>query len=460
MSKSVFLSPVDELLAGIGARPSPPIGMALLFTGTPPSLADLRARVADRWGGVPQLRRVLLRPGQPSWLRRHRWHPSEDVDLGAHVTEVRAAVPGDGMGQEAFTGLLARLVTQPVPGGRPPWRLLLVRPGQERAQERFALILTAHHALMDGRSLERLLSGLLDSGSERRGTTRRGVRAAPAPRGAGRPLDILRCGRALPRLRGPARPERDFAWSGLDTDTVRAARRALPGLGATFNELLLAASAGALRAVHGPPERWPGAARPLYGMFSVDLRTPEQGEELGNLLSVVRLPLPVAVDDPRERLRACRELLAGLGPLQQAQATLDLINTASRIGPWALRLVGAPAALPNWAPVACTVITWPRGPWSLDGAALERVIPLAPLQTRGTVRLTLTDYARVFTLTVTGHTPEGHARDLADAFGRELASLAHGVPASGARPGDRPVTGLGHRAGRRAMDVPDRRGRP
>ncbi|NEY32110.1 DUF1298 domain-containing protein [Streptomyces sp. PRKS01-65] len=428
--------------------------MALLFTGEPPLLDALRERVAERWGGIPLLRRSLLRPGRPSWLRRHRWQQTEDIDLRAHVAEVRAAVPGAGRGDTGFTGLLARLVAEPVPDGPPPWRLRLVRPGPGRGpQERFALVLTTHHALMDGRSLERLLSRLLDGGTGRGGAIHGGVRAARTPggavpaheapgsrlKGAGRPLDALRSGRALPLASGPPRPEGDFAWTALDTDTVRAARRALPGLGATLNELVLAASTGALRAVHGAPDRWPGAARPLYGMFSVDLRTPDQGEELGNFVSVVRLPLPVAADGPRERLLACRDLLAGTGPAHGADTTTRLVSAASRAGPWALRLLIRRAGSPRWAPVACTVIRWPRGPWSLDGASLERVIPLAPMQTPGGVRVVLTDYARAFTLSVTGHTPGGHARDLADAFGRELASLAHSVTGFRARHGDRPT---------------------
>lgn len=452
MKHSVVLSPCDELLCGTNARPEPPIGMALLFTGQPPSLDELRDRVAERWGAIPLMRRSLLRPGQPSWLRRHRWQETGNIDLRVHVTEVRTAVPCHGMDDTAFTDLLACLVTEPVFDGPPPWRLRLVHPGPEQGpQERFAVILTAHHSLMDGRSLERLLSGLLDGGTER-GSTAGSVRAAPTSRGtvparaapagwgksADRPLDALRLGGALPFPSGPPRPERDFAWVGLPTDTVRAARRALPGLGATFNELVLAASAGALRAVHGPPDCWPGAARPLHGRFSVDLRTPEQSEELGNIVSVVRLALPVAIDDSRERLRACRDLLAGLGPLHGAHTATHLVNAVARLGPWGLRLLIKWAGSPRWAPVACTVIRWPRGPWSLKGAPLERVIPLAPVQTPNTIGVSLTEYERAFTLTVTGHTPAGHTRKLADAFGQELASLAHSTPAGSAQRANRP----------------------
>ncbi|WP_164551807.1 WS/DGAT domain-containing protein [Streptomyces sp. WAC 01529] len=430
---------MEELLCGTGALPDPPIGMAALFTGEPPRLADLRDRVAERWGGLPLLRRALLRPARPAWLRPHHWLPLDDFDVRTHVLEAE----DEGEGEGAFTGLLGRLVAQPVPYGLPPWRLRLVRAGRQEdaAQQRFALVLTVHHALMDGRSLELLMSGLLDGGTGRGAATPKAAPPVRIPRptrpegrtpdgqaqDSGRLFDALRSGRALPLSAKPLLTRRDLAWTELDTDAVRAARRALPGLGATLNEVLLAASAGALRAVHGEPEGRAGASRPLHGVYSVDLRTPEQAATLGNIVSAVRLPLPVEIADPRERLAACRASSAAPGPTQGPDTTTRLLCAAARLGPWGLRLFARRAASPRWAPVSCTAIRWPRGPWSLDGAPLERVIPLGRVQIPGAVSLTLTSYANTFTLCVVSHTPAGQARLLADAFGRELTSLAGAV---------------------------------
>ncbi|WP_158708924.1 WS/DGAT domain-containing protein [Streptomyces sp. NRRL S-920] len=437
---------MDELLCGAGPHPKPPIAMAALFTGAPPPLDDLRDRVVERWGGLPLLRRTLLRPARPTWLRPHRWVPLDGFDVRAHVRE-HVLDTDEGAGGRAFTDLLGRLVTQPVPDGLPPWRLRLVRTARQTgAQEWFGLVLTAHHALMDGRSLELLLSGLLDGGHPRgaKATGRaRAVRApqvipgprraAPAerPRSTGRPLDALRTGQALPLPSGPPGAKRDLAWVDVDTDAVRAARRALPGLGASLNEILLAASAGALRTVHGEPDHWAAATRPLYGLFAVDLRTPEQPNTLGNVVSAVRIPLPMAIDDPRERLAACRAVAAAPDSAHTAAAATHLLSTAARLGPWGLRLLAVRANSRRWAPVVCTAIRWPRGPWSLDGAPLAKAITLPQVQNPEAVSLTLTSYAGTHTLSVISNTPPGQARLLAAAFERELTSVGSTVSTAG-----------------------------
>ncbi|WP_302851951.1 wax ester/triacylglycerol synthase domain-containing protein [Streptomyces sp. CNQ085] len=409
--------------------------MAALFTGVPPGADALRARVGERWGGLPRLRQVLLPPAPPARLRGHRWLPLDRFDVRRHVAVVNAA---------AFTGLLGRLVTRALPAGLPPWRLTLVRHAD---RERFAVVLTAHHALLDGRSLEILLSRLFDGAPGRgarvvrRGT---GVRAVGMP-GAlrperperPRPLATLGPGRALPLPPG-LRPRPDLAWTEVDADAVRAARRALPGLGATLNEVLLAAAAGALRTVHGDPDRWPGAPRPLYGSFPVDLRAPREDRMLGTVVSAVRVPLPVTAADPGERLAACRGALAAFGPLHGGTDTVRrAVGTAARLGgPWAVRLLASLSCSPGFCPVTCLAFGWPRGPWSLDGRPLERIIPLPPVLAPGTVCLALTDYAGAYTLTAVTRALPGGARRLADALVRELPLLTR-------RPGPEPASELG-----------------
>ncbi|WP_169745212.1 wax ester/triacylglycerol synthase domain-containing protein [Streptomyces megasporus] len=429
MRDGIALSPVDELLCAMRGVPET-IGAAALFVGEPPRVDEVRDRVVERWGGLPRLCRVLARPKESAWPRPHRWLPLERFDPGRQVVPTGDA--GEHTSGEAeFADLLDRLVAHPLPDGLPPWRLRLVRRAGEG---RFALVLTAHHALLDGRSLELLLSRLLDGGLGRGGRTGGGVRAVRALRAAhpdharpsARPRVPLGSGRALPLPEGaPPRPE--LAWTEVDADAVRAARRALPGLGATLNEVLLAAATGALRAVHGAPERWPGAPRPLYGVFPVDLRAPEDEGTLGNVVSVVRVPLPVDSGDPAERLAACRGLLADHGPLRGADPTARVVDAAARLGPWALRLLAARAGAPGQAPVACMAFRWPRGSWALGGRPLERVIPLPPVQAPGTVGFALTDCAGTYTLSVVGHTLPGRVRSLADAFGRELAAHARPV---------------------------------
>ncbi|MDG9703510.1 wax ester/triacylglycerol synthase domain-containing protein [Streptomyces sp. DH37] len=435
MERNIALSPVEEVHCGARGVPET-VGMAALFTGGPPDPDGLRARVEERWGGLPRLRRVLLRPAAPARLRGHRWLPLDRFDTRRHVVDADADAGGEAVstgrtgsdgstGSDGFTALLGRLVTRPLPAGLPPWRLTLVpRAGRGR----FAVVLTAHHALLDGRSLEILLSRLFDGTPGRGGRTGGGVEAVRALRAAhpepGRPGMPLGPGRALPLPAGP-RPLPDLAWTEVDADAVRAARRALPGPGATLNEVLLAAAAGALRAVHGDPDRWPGAPRPLYGSFPVDLRTPEEDRMLGTAVSAVRVPLPVTVADPRERLAACRGALTAFGPVRGGADTVRrAVGAAGRLGPWAVRLLAALSCSPGFCPVTCLAFGWPRGPWSLDGRPLERIVPLPPVLAPGTVCLALTDCAGAYTLSAVTHTLPGRARPLADALVRELACLA------------------------------------
>ncbi|MFP8964700.1 wax ester/triacylglycerol synthase domain-containing protein, partial [Streptomyces nanhaiensis] len=175
MERSIALSPVEEVHCGARGVPET-VGMAALFTGRPPGADALRARVGERWGGLPRLRRVLLAPAPPARLRGHRWLPLDRFDARRHVTAV-TAVTADGGDRAAFTALLGRLVARPLPAGLPPWRLTLVT-GADRG--RFAVVLTAHHALLDGRSLEILLSSLFDGTPGRGGRSGTGVRAVGA----------------------------------------------------------------------------------------------------------------------------------------------------------------------------------------------------------------------------------------------------------------------------------------
>ncbi|SEQ47265.1 wax ester/triacylglycerol synthase domain-containing protein [Streptomyces radiopugnans] len=445
MERSIALSPVEEVHCGARGVPET-VGMAALFTGRPPGADALRARVGERWGGFPRLRRVLLDPAPPARLRGHRWLPLDRFDTRRHVHAVHAADGGDGGDRAAFTALLGRLVARPLPVGLPPWRLTLVA-GADRG--RFAVVLTAHHALLDGRSLEILLSSLFDGTPGRGGRSGTGVRAVEALSaahpdrvrpGLPRPSAALGPGRALPLPRG-RRPEPDLAWTEVDADAVRAARRALPGLGATLNEVLLAAAAGALRTVHGDPERWPGAPRPLYGAFPVDLRTPREDRMLGTAVSAVRVPLPVTAADPGERLAACRGALAAFGPVHGGADTVRrAVGAAARLGPWAVRLLAALSCSPGFCPVTCLAFGWPRGPWSLDGRPLERIVPLPPVLAPGSVCLALTDHAGAYTLTAVTHTLPGLARPLADALARELTGLAR-PPEPEPEPEPEPVPG-------------------
>jgi hypothetical protein len=415
MEERIFLSATEGLHASNSGVPQT-FGVVALFSGEAPGISGLRKLVAERWGPLPRLRWVL--PVAHGGHGRRRWTVLDRFD------PCRQVVVADG-GPE-LADLLGELVVRPLPGGLPPWQLQVV---QQASGDGFALVLVVHHALMDLASLNTLFCQLLDGPPphERAGDT---PARSHFPTGSRRPyegkgkahtlLGLLGASRSLPLVRTD-RAQPALAWTSVDAGALRAAQSALPGHGATPTEVLLAAAAGALRAVYGSPDRWPGKAAPLYAGVPVNLRTPQSAQELGNILSGTRVPLPVTADRPEERLAACRGMVASLRR-EHTDAGTRLVSGAARLGPRALR--GLAALAPRLAPVGCTAVKWMEGAWFLDGRPLIRAIVMPTLSVPGTLYFTLVSHADTLSLCVVSHTFPDHARLLADSFNREMALLA------------------------------------
>ncbi|MFE9773422.1 wax ester/triacylglycerol synthase domain-containing protein [Streptomyces sp. NPDC005931] len=416
MAEKVALTAAEGIHAG-NPRVPQTFAVAALFSGGPPDLEALRGRVAARWGPVTRLRRVLPVSRPPLGVGRQRWDVLDHFDPARHV--VASADGGD------LTDLLAATVSRRLSAGLPPWRLRVV---PHIGRDGFALVLTVHHALMDGASAQTLLDRLLDGPSPPAG---RNVSSAPVgDHGPTRPgvptgdtgaarltLGLLRPSRRLPT--GSTRTLPQATWRPLDAGVFAAARNALPGQAVTRTEMVLVAAAGALRAVYGPPEAWAGRPGPVCAGVPVSTRS-ETGE-LGNMLSGLRVTLPVTAAHPRARLTACRGVVGALRT-EHAQIGTRVLETAGRLGPPALR--GLAALQPHIAPIGCTSFRWKQGPWSLEGRPLTRVIMVPALSVAGTCYFVVTECDDALTLCVGAHAPARHARLLAAAFERELAVLA------------------------------------
>ncbi|WP_354637094.1 wax ester/triacylglycerol synthase domain-containing protein [Kitasatospora camelliae] len=416
MDEKLYLSPVDEAHASDPAAPM--FSVVAYFSGEPPAVDVLRERVAARWGAAARLRRVLPEirrgPGRLRWGVVDRFDPRR---------QVVACDDGGPAAADLHRALLGRRL----PDGFPPWRLELVPHAGEGM---FALVMVVHHALMDAASTQTLFGRLLDGAAAPSAAPSVDPRPAPSasrafPRSPVRGLGgaarvagvLLGPSRRLPVDPADLRPE--TAWRPLDAGTLEAARSALPGRAATRTEVVLAAAAGALRAVHGRGEQGPGRGAPLFAGVPVDLRS--RPEELGNVLTVLRAPLPVDLGRPEDRLAACRGLIGSLRADHLDDVGWYLLNAAARVGPGALRTLTS--LMPRVAPVGCTSIRWRRGPWCLDGRPLTRVVLVGPPSAPGTVYLSLVGYADALSLCVVSHTLPGDSGRLAARFEQELAAL-------------------------------------
>lgn len=415
------LSCADEMLLLNGCPGV--IGLAAVFSGEQPDVDQVRARVAERWTGLERMNCVLDRPSGgggtarrgPFRRRRVRWVVPGPFDPAVHVTVARSKLDD----------LWAESVDRPLTGAVPPWRLFVVPDAAHGGG--FALALVAQHVLLDGRSLATLMRSLTDNPVAARESARSVPLTRTGLRAAGRELRAMAAvGQALP-MRSPQETYPSVAVSELPAHLVRSARRQpADGRGATLNELLVGAVAGALRARYGPVRGWRQRDEPAYTAVPCDLRTRANPRELGNTLTVVRVPLPVDVDAPVARLRACQDALATVPERAAVHAGVlfPAAEAVRRTGPWVTGLLADRGRSSCFAATATTAMKWPGGPSTFEGRRLVRTVGLPPLQHPGTVSFALAQAGDAFTLTVVCNLRPDDARRLADAVVTEFGTWA------------------------------------
>jgi diacylglycerol O-acyltransferase len=326
--------------------------------GGPITVAGLRALVGSRLHLVAPLRWRLHEV--PLGLDLPYWVDAGTVDLGHHIREVQLPAPGSDvqLGEQ-----IARLAETPLRRDRPLWECYLVHG---LAGGRQALYTKVHHAMIDGVSAAEVLAVVLDLEPQpgqasppaaalpaepapgtaemvQRGVLRTAtlafqlLRSAPtmlphvldlpgASNTPGAGLFGALAGRAarlagrssapqLPQrpppapmtpFNGPITAERDFAFTALPLDEVKAVKNAL---GFTVNDVVMALCTTALRRWLIDHDALP--EHPLVASIPVSVRTPEQIGTAGNQISFMLTALPTDEADPARRLDVLHASLAG-----------------------------------------------------------------------------------------------------------------------------------------------------
>jgi diacylglycerol O-acyltransferase / wax synthase len=404
------------------------IGWAMVFDPLPsahagmtaPAAQDLLDQLELRLHTLPRFRRRLSRP-HTGGLSRPSWQPDERFDVENHVRVAALPAPG---GEKELMDWLGDFWSHRLDRSLPLWELVLV---EGLADGRWALVTKTHHALVDGMSGVDVTNLLLDatpdaswppespptadrSSAERRrswparaaGTALRVPAAALAHprRSAG---EVLRAGRAVAgllvrdeligaptsTLNVPIGGTRRFAVARADLNEMKAVKRALGG---TFNDVVLAAVTGALRAflVHRGDEL---PARGLRAMVPVNLRASGEEGTLGNRVSSLFVDLPVAIGDPVGRYEqvtaAAEQLKAG----SQAVGS-DLIVQAAGLAPPALHALAVRTMFsPRLFNLTITNIPGPPRTLYAFGAPMREVLPLVPVFARHSLGIAVVSYA-------------------------------------------------------------------
>jgi WS/DGAT/MGAT family acyltransferase len=359
-------------------------------------------RLAARLHLFPRFRQRVVRV--PLGMAEPVWRDDPGFDIRDHVSEADAGRPVDEVVDE--------LLSTPLDRNRPLWEILVVpRAGEGRA----AIAGKVHHAMVDGIAAVELGVVLLDASAEPPALAPEAWEPAPAEggvrlaadavadtalaqfRAAGRlvalgraPGQGIRVADTMRRaalsladdamrpapassLNVPIGPRRTLVTHGVHLDRLLELKRAL---GATLNDVVLTACAGAL---HAFARRRGEEPTDLRVMVPVNVRDGEGGAEAGNKITFAFLPLPVSAGSPLDRLAAVTEamgeikgsgriagsamLLRGLGALPE-----PLKDRAARL-----------AASPRLYNLTISNVPGPRMPLYIAGARVRSIVPVIPI---------------------------------------------------------------------------------
>jgi diacylglycerol O-acyltransferase len=394
----------------------------------------------------------------PGRVHRAMWLENCDVDLDYHVRRIQISPPG---GRRELDAAIAEAAGTPLDRSRPLWEFHFV---EGMADNRFAIIGKVHHALADGVASANLMARGMDLPNAPQ-SERDDYCADPIPSGGQLiryamrdhvdhlkelPSLVWDTAKGVRRVRRKSRsepglarnfnppktflnhvvsPGRTFASATLDLAEVKAIGKQL---GVTINDMVLAISAGALRALL---LKYDGHAdEPLLGGVPVCIDTsPERIS--GNAIGTIVVSLPVHVTDPLEWVRLAR-VGATIGKENTALLGSDLVSRWASYAPprtteWLFRRIATsgPNKLVN---VPVSNVPGPRHAGRIAGAPLAQFLSVGPLTFGVGVNITVWSYVDQLNISVladdvTFEDPHEVTDAMVDAF--SLIREAAGRPA-------------------------------
>lgn len=419
------MSDADALMWTIEKDPllrSTITSVAVLDTSPDPDrLRDVVERASRL---VPRLRQRVV--SNPLSVAPPRWEVDPNFDLDFHLRRVRVAGPGT---LRDVLDVAEPVAMQGFDRARPLWELTTVE-GLEDG--RAAVVLKVHHAITDGVGGVKLAMHLFD-------LDREGADRGPLPPEP--PVDVLNRGRRLldavdhERRRQLGILKRSAgtvagAVGALAGDPPGAIRRAVEtgssvgrllapateplsdvmadrslsvrfdalrypladlkaaakAAGGKLNDAFVAAVCGGMARYH---RRHGSSVRALRMTMPINIRTDQTADLAGNQFAPARFAVPLHLDDPVERMRAVRELVAqqrgepALALAEPLAAVLYRLPATLSTGLFGSMLRGVDFVTSNVPGVPVPVF--------LAGARMEAQFPFGPM-TGSAANLTLLSY--------------------------------------------------------------------
>ena len=402
------------------------LGCVLLLEGPAPEpdafLAEIRRRVAV----VPECRRRVRRVA--AGLARPVWEIDTGFDAARHVVSVAIPAPGD---DPALRSWVATDMQGRLDIGRPPWAVHQVT-GLENG--RWAIVIRAHHSLVDGSAGTGLLGALLAPGRPDRARP-----AVPLTHGSG---DVVlaamtwtltltyRAGYALARavtdrrrvaehllalragvrtvavadlppspLSGHLGRRRTWGWSAYDlADAIRSS----DARGCTVNDLFLAALAGGYRR-HLLDSGALRAATRVRVIVPVSMRRPGEAARTGNIDAAFFVELPVHAATCEERVEAVAAQTREAKARGVATGTHALVRAADHVPAPLLTRAGRAYVRRGQRRVnlAASDVRGPAVELDVCGCRVLEMVPTTPVTLDVRASWSMLSYAGRLTIAVT-----------------------------------------------------------
>ena len=380
-----------------------PIHIAGLMTfAYPESLSEEERKVfvgelVGRWREETRVtypwNQVLTKPTR--WQLRPLTREIYDLDLEYHLRQWSLPMPG---GEKELGQTIAWIHELPMDLSKPLWECHFI---EGLSDNRFALYVKIHHALVDGVSGSALMVGALSTdktslsvplwaGSQPQLAPEEGGAGSARPSlpsfaelkdAVGASLALRRKHQdlttfsAAPRsmLNGPISPHRRVATQHFELSQIKAVARAAGG---TLNDVVMAMTGGALRNYLLDANALPGES--LTASMPVSTRKPGD-TSIGNQVSMIFGSLGTNIADPAMRLEHVKaSTQAAKSKLQTLPARAVMAYTLLTVGPYLGSVVL------GWAgsrkPIFNTVISNVPGQREaryLNGAELQHVYPVS-----------------------------------------------------------------------------------
>jgi WS/DGAT/MGAT family acyltransferase len=401
MAKLVPMSSIDAAWLGMEDPTNLMMVTGVMALDGKVDIKRLRGLLDRRLAPFERFHQRVVRPRSRGNLPH--WEDDARFDIQNHVSHIALPRPGD---DTVLQEMVSDQMSVPLDFTKPLWHVHLI----DGYGDGSVVLARIHHSIADGIALVRVVLSLTDETAQSRPARITSKRATPAsrfpldwlPAAVGRGVatgqDLLnnpdkavelarigahgayRLGRLvlLPPdphtlFKGKLGRRKRAAWSQpVPLDDFKAIGKAF---GATVNDVLVAATTGALRRyMERRGETTAGVS--IRASVPVNLRPPDQPARMGNAFGLVFLTLPIGIVDPVRRLRAIKKEMDALKGSPEALVAFGVLSLIGR-APVAIEQLGL-RFFGSKATAVLTNVPGPRQPLYLAGRRLEKVMFWVP----------------------------------------------------------------------------------